>query len=150
MPAANPVNDALAAADVPRPARDRVKRYVAIYKSMAGEPITDAVISEFPSGELGRVHEAIWLFSRSHASESSLVNAEEDDLDFVPMADGVKHVITRSRNYDWDTATDKSRVRVELWFADERYGEIKASGANCDRLRDVLRRTVLPEIEGRG
>jgi hypothetical protein len=141
----NPVKQALAAAETPKASSDRVATALKAYRSLTTDEVVDAAISEFPSGELGRVHEAVWLFSNTRISESSLIDADEDDLDFIALT-SVRHVVVHSKAYDWTKATEKSRLRVEIWFSAEQYGQIKASGANCDWLRSVLNRSLLPNI----
>lgn len=144
------LDGALRAADVPTAARVRIKRAVATHDSLAEDPLIDVVVSEVASGELGRVHESVWLFSTRFAMEASLLDADEDDLDFVPLPRGIRHIIVKSRSYDWRKPNVKSRLRAEVWFSDTRYGEIKASEANCNWLRDVLARTLLPNVHSPG
>ena len=141
---AGPVTEYLAELGAPEALVERVERLVGTYQGLLTEDIESIYVSEYRDEDADRTFESLWLFSEHFAMEAKLLGETEDQFDFVPHKEAVRHLVVRKRAYDLETATDASRMSVEIWFVDQRYGILKATGANCLNLRTILTRHLLP------
>ena len=134
-----------AVTDVPGAVARRVATLRAYYRALGIEN-TETFLSESLNAEGIRSYESLWLISRDAIFEAALAEDTDDEIDGVRMRAGLIRWVAKSRNYDFVEATADSRLQITLWFADELYGELKATGANCDRLRALVTRYVVPEL----
>ena len=122
----------------------RIELLIGAYVELLPESIAAHFVSEYLDEADQRTFESLWLFSDHFAMEAKLLGADEDQFDFVPHKSGVRHVVVRKRGFDLREADSGSRMSIEVWFADQRYGILKATGANCEALTAILRDHLLP------
>lgn len=122
----------------------RVSTLLGAYTALLPEDVRAVFVSEYRDEADQRTFEALWLFSDHFAMEAKLLGAEEDQFDFVPHKHGVHHIVIRKRAFDLTTSTDASRMAVEVWFTDQRYGILKSTGDNCLNLTAMLRNHLVP------
>ncbi len=138
------VTEYLESLGAPEVLLERVASLLGAYSALLPEDVESVFVSEYSDEANQRTFEALWLFSDHFAMEAKLLGAEEDQFDFVPHKHGVRHIVIRKRAFDLTTADDASRMAVEVWFTDQRYGILKATGDNCVLLTDVLRLHLIP------
>lgn len=129
----------------PTTLQERAAYLLGLYQILGVEP-TKFFVSEYKQEDGSPVHESLWLFTGELVMEARLSPAGDERLDFVPLVRAVRHLVVETHDYDLNTASEGSRMRIEVWFDDQRLGELRASGGNCDILRDILRSCLLPNI----
>jgi hypothetical protein len=119
------------------------------YRTIVPGPIPGIFVSEYTTADGQRHYESLWFFTRRFAMEAkSFVTA--DDFDIAPYLRRLAAIAVRKENYDFRKAKEGSRLTVEC--VDESsvtYG-LRASGLNCDSLRDIVRKFFVPNLIGSG
>lgn len=134
----------LGALGAPHVLIERIHGLYQAYAALLDEAIAASFVSEYRDENGERVFEALWLFSEHFAMEAKLLGEAEDQFDFVPHKDSVRHVIVRKKDFDLATAQPQSRMAVDVWFTDQRYGVLKATGENCTALARLVKERMLP------
>lgn len=125
---------------------DRFATLVALHERITQTPVEDVFASEYVSDEIGRVFESLWLFSGDLAMEAQTSIEDGDRFDLVPVRRSVRHWIVEMRDFDLVTATENSRMSMEVWLADNRVGTLRASGANCEQLFRIGAERIRPNL----
>ena len=123
----------------------RVESVLSLCQSLCPEEITGICVSEYYKEDQTREYESVWFFSESYGMEAGRF-ISQDSLDLVPMRKRVVHWVLTKQDYDFETATDKSRLRVQFALGHQLSGSLKASKENCDHLRDIFKRYVVPNV----
>lgn len=137
------LENVLGAMEAPTPVRSRVHQLLKLYEAL-GLTEFDAFVSETVDEEGIRHFESLWLFNDGATMEAALTEADDDQIDGAPIRANVIRWAARSRDYDYLAAGPDSRLSLEIWYSDDLWGGLNASGGNCDRLRDLMRKYVLP------
>ena len=127
----------------------RAEEVISFYVDNCPEKIERVFITDYVTEEGSREFESLWLFSPSLLMEASNF-LSQDDFDFASVDTGITRLVTRKENYDFRQADGKSRLNVEFSLGTQISGQLKASGRNCDYLRDVLKQILLPKLTNLG
>jgi hypothetical protein len=130
--------------EVSTPVRARALAVFGFYASVLGDRIRDAFLSEYVLEDAGRQFESVWLFSDDMVMEGAL--STEDHADFLPHKRAVRYCVLKRHDYDFEYATEASRMTIEIWFDDNRFGELKASSGNCRKLKEIALDHIMPNI----
>lgn len=129
--------------------RTLVERVGEIYEwceALCPDDIDGIFVGDFVSQEGRREYSSLWFFSEGHAMEAKGF-VGRDDFDIMTLRDGVAYVQVKKTDYDSRPAGAASRLNVRFALENRvAYGEIKASGENCDFLMDVLKTYVLSNL----
>jgi hypothetical protein len=106
------------------------------YESFASETIDDDGVRRFDS---------VWVFTEIGTMEAVLNQNDGDQLDGARLKDRLVRWAIKSRNYNFAEATAESRLAVQLWYTNDIWGDLYATGSNCDRLLRLLRQHVFPD-----
>jgi hypothetical protein len=108
----------------------------------------ETFVSEYVNTEGVRVFENAWLWKKQVCMEGNLTGAVS--ADFTPLIRNVSYLKITSAHYDFKTAKAESRISAQFYFGTATVsslgGNLKASGQNCDTLRDILITYVCPQI----
>jgi hypothetical protein len=127
--------------------RARVEEIHTFYEIAAVEPIEDVFITDYVVEEEGRRFENLWFFSPNYLMEAKQF-ASQDVFDLVPMrGPGVHRWEINKSDYDFQTATTKSRMTITFSGDGWQSGELRGSQENCDYLRDILLKYVFPRTK---
>ena len=107
--------------------------------------VADIFVSEYVDNNGERQYENLWLFNDSFACEAKLF-LTVDDFDAVRNTDKIVHWTIKKIDYDFKKASAKSRMTLNFKLVSTIGGEMKASQENCDALRDIFRKYILPNI----
>ena len=140
------ISSYLSSLGMSRPVEERVLQLLADYRELLGAEIKDAFISEYVSGEAGRVFESLFAFTDELIMEAKISEEAGDRLDFVPLRRSVRHWIIEKRDYDLRTAEEPSRISMEVWLADSRVANLRASGPNCAALVRIGATYIRPNL----
>jgi hypothetical protein len=121
----------------------RLEVIAAFYEDMCPEEISDIFITDFIAGEEGRKFESAWFFSAGYMMEAKTF-VSQDIFDLVPTTPIVRWEVTKS-DYDFVTATEASRISLHF-VGPHINGTLRATRENCDFLRDLMLKYVVPNV----
>ena len=135
---------------MPEPLRKRVSDICAFYETLLSERlpggIEDLFVSEYVKEDGTREYESVWMFAGSYRMEAHGFTLKDNfDVAFCPA--GTSYMRIEKESYDFSEAQAQSRMSVEVTFASPVHalqGRLRASGANCDYLRLVLAKHLVP------
>lgn len=123
----------------------RVETINKFYQDICLEEITDIFVTEFIKEDGTREYENLWFFSQTHAMEAKSF-ISRDEFDMTPLHKKVTYWTVEKQDYDFAKATEKSRVHLTISLRHPVRGIFRASRENCDFLRDVLRKHIMPNL----
>jgi len=138
--------DYLASIGMPEALWHRVREIYNFYRDVCPDEITDIFVSEYVKDDGSREYENLWFFSKKACMEAKQF-ITNDDFDMCQMENRVIGWRVKKKDYDFKRSTDKSRVSLVFRFDYAMEGELKASRGNCDCLRQVLLKHVLPSLK---
>lgn len=122
---------------------DRVSFLYKVASKMCPEKIERIFIGDYINEDKSRGYESIWFFSKNFILEAHDFETKYE-LDIVPIT--VYRLMIELKDYDFCKATEESRMRVSLTFAEDLTGELKAAKENCDILRDIIFTYIQPRF----
>lgn len=142
--------DYLGSIGVTQTAMKRVIDVYNFYKPLCPEEITGIFVTDFINDEGRREYENLWFFSDSLVMEAKrFLTAEEFDM--VPFRNSVARWEIKKQDYDFERATDESRFSLEFSIGEVGIAtlgaEFRASKENCDFLKDIFLKYVVPNVK---
>lgn len=125
-----------------RPLLDRIEFLYKIAQFLCPEEIEDIFVTDFINNEGERNYENLWFFSQNFVTEAHNFSSTYD-VDVAPI-DRVYRLELSFDNYNFEKATPSSRATVKVKIQEEVRGTLKASGYNCDFLKDILTKHLKP------
>jgi hypothetical protein len=120
---------------------ERVSTLRDLYAAIQVEELSDIFVNETLTAEGDRIFDSVWFFTSSYVMESLLSG---DTFDSVRIDRIVRWEITLS-DYDWKEANESSRLSISLTFPEGITGSLRATHKNCDYLRDLFVRWIVPK-----
>jgi hypothetical protein len=120
---------------------ERVSTLRDLYAAIQVEELSDIFVNETLTAEGDPIFDSVWFFTSSYAMESLLSG---DTFDSVRIDRIVRWEITLS-DYDWKEANESSRLSISLTFPEGITGSLRATHKNCDYLRDLFVRWIVPK-----
>jgi len=125
--------------------RKRVETIYAFYTETCPDEITDIFVSDYIKEDRTREYQNLWFFSPKCCMEAhSFIT--EDYFDIDAMQNRIATWEIRKQDYDFKKATEKSRLHLVFWLPPDRHAEFKASKENCDYLKDIFLKYVVPNL----
>ena len=131
---------------ITRPIRERIKIIYEFYRKIFVEEIADIFVSEYLKKDGTREYENLWFFSEKFFMEAKQF-ITNDDFDITPIKSRIHYCNIQKQDYDFEKATEKSRLNMEIGMDTEIRGSLKASKENCDYLRDIIFKYVVPNLK---
>lgn len=123
----------------------RVETIQEFYQGICPDEIRDIFVNDFIKEDGTREYGSVWFFSQTYAMEAKSFTSK-DDFDMTPLRKRLTYWRVEKQDYDFAKATEKSRVLLQIRMDYPVTGEFRASKENCDFLRDVLRKHILPNL----
>jgi hypothetical protein len=125
--------------------RDRIEAVHEFYQEICPDDITGIFITDYiKKGE--REYDCLWFFSEKYCMEAKQFILK-DDFDITPLHKHVYYWRIQKQDYDFKEATEASRLHLVFHLDTGITGELKASGENCDYLRDITLEYVAPNLK---
>lgn len=120
----------------------RVRTIYEFYQTTSPCEIEDIFVSEYINDQGQRVYESLWFFAQQSYMEAKQF-ASQDDFDF--MRGRLIRWQVQKHDYDFDSdATIKSRLALRFQSPSGVSGNLKASGKNCEHLKSIMVKYVIP------
>jgi hypothetical protein len=127
--------------------RERVGAVHQFYRALCPEEITGIFVSEYVTEDGSREYENLWFFSESYCMEAKgFLTPREDNFDMAPIKGRVERWQIKKQEYDFESSTSASRLYLHVDLSADAYCDFKASGENCDYLRDIVLQRIIPNF----
>lgn len=124
----------------------RVEEVLDFYVKVHPAEIQDIFVTEYMDKDGNRQYESVWLFSETSMMEAKQF-LKEDDFDSAAAGKQVKYWRIKKEEYDFKQASAKSRVMLEFSLTSGISGQLKASRENCDHLKSILLKHIIPNMQ---
>lgn len=123
----------------------RILEIYEFYESVCPEEITGIFVTDYVRDDNSREYENFWCFSSNFGMEARKF-AFEDNFDMCFIRKKVQRWEMKKKSYDFKNATQDSRLslQINIYYVGE--GNLRATGENCDRLRDIILKYVVPNF----
>ena len=116
------------------------------YKELYPDEIMDIFITDYIKEDGSREYENLWFFSEKTCMEAKQFITTED-FDIIRIKKRVNIWNIRKHNYDFKKAIDTSRLFLRVNFDIDVDGELKAAKNNCDNLRKIILKYIVPNLK---
>ncbi len=125
--------------------RERIEAIQLVCAKICPEEIVDIFVNEYITEDGTRHYQGLDLFSRHYLiSVNQFVTT--DDLHIAPLYKKILSFEVSKQEYDFDKATEKSRLYLKFHTTTKGEGEFKASKENCTYLTKIMRKYIIPNI----
>ena len=124
----------------------RIETIYEFYQEIGKDEITSIFITDNMNEDGSREYENLWFFSEKYCMEAKQF-ITKDDFDIAPIKKRIYYCNIRKQNYDFKKATEKSRIYLIFRFDTGMGGEFKAAKENCDYLRKIIHKYVVPNLK---
>jgi hypothetical protein len=108
------------------------------------EEIVDIFVTDYILKDGTRQYENLWLFSKNYVMEAKLF-IKQDDFDISPYVKLIDYLAIKKESYDFIKFNEKSKLYIE-YVSKTNSGEFKATKENCDYLRNIYLKYMLPNV----
>ena len=126
--------------------RERIETIYELYKELCPDEIMDIFITDYIKEDGSREYENLWFFSEKTCMEAKQFITKED-FDIIRIKKRVNIWNIQKHNYDFKKATDTSRLFLRVNFDFNVDGELKAAKDNCNYLRKIILKYVVPNLK---
>lgn len=128
------------------PIKERIDKFINLFTQICNEEMSDIFIDDIVTTNGERKYTGLTCFSKNYTicADNFL---EEEKIIFGKVDEPIIHLTFNTNEYDFKKATKESRLNINLEFRQgAMYGDYKASNANCNFLRDIHFKYLLPRI----
>jgi len=126
--------------------RERIETIYEFYREICPDEITGIFVTDYITKDKEREYENLWFLSKKYIMEAKLF-IEKDNFDINLIRNQVRYLKIEKLNYDFKKATEKSRFRLEVSLTYPMIGVFKASKKNCDYLRNIIFKHIMPNLQ---
>jgi len=131
---------------VPLALDEKIQKAYEFYLEICPDEITDIFVTDYITNDGTREYENLWFFSEKYWMEAKQFITKEN-FDIVPAQKRVNYWSLEKQNYDFKRATEASRLHLSFQLAATVTGNLKASKENCDYLKDIIIKYVVPNLK---
>ena len=126
---------------------ERIESIYRFCSEVCADEIIDIFVTDYITEDGTRNYENLWFFTPKYWMEAKLF-ATEDNFDMTSAKNKITHWGVKKQDYDFKRATEKSRFHLTVDFevAFALSGELKASKENCDHLKKIFLKYVVPNL----
>ena len=121
----------------------RVETIHEFYRQLCPEDITGIFVTDYVREDGTREYENLWFFAGPYWMEAHDF-VTKDEFDMVKAR--VSSWLVKKQDYDFQRATEKSRLQIDYGCEGEVQGRLKAAKENCDYLREILVKRIIPKV----
>ena len=130
---------------IPTAIKSRVEEVCEFYTEICSEELLDIFISDYIKDDRSREYTSIWFFSETFGMEAKQF-VTEDDFDITPLKDKIVYCDVKKSRYDFNEATDESRMTINFILNTGVNGYMQASGKNCDHMKIIANKYFMGNL----
>ena len=130
---------------MPQAAIERVEIVSGYIDKIKSEEIIDVFICDSVNSEGMRSYDSLFLITENYVHEAKQFLLK-DNIDSMKIA-RIKHIDFNSVDYDYEKATNKSRLDIQCTYSFGMSIYMKATGNNCDVLVSIYNKHFKNRIE---
>lgn len=124
----------------------RIETSYEFYREICPDEVTGIFVTDYIKEDGAREYENLWFFSEKYCMEAKQF-ITKDDFDITPIRSRIYYWTIQKQDYDFKKATEKSRLHLRFDLDTVISCEFKASKENCDYLRDLIRKYIVPNLK---
>jgi len=124
----------------------RIETIYEFYKDMCPDEITGIFVTDYITEDGAREYDCLWFFSEKYIMEAKQF-ITKDDFDIAPIQNRIVYLASKKQDYDFKKATEKSRLNVKFDMDTQVGCTFKASNENCDYLKEIIFRYIVPNLK---
>jgi len=124
----------------------RIEEIYEFYEKICPDEITDIFVTDYIKDDVSREYENLWFFSKKYCMEAKGFTVR-DEFDMVPIRKRVVGWDMQKKDYDFKTATSKSRITLVFKLLEGVGGTLKAASMNCDYLKDIFLKHIIQNLQ---
>ena len=125
--------------------QDKIEHIYEIVEEMCPDEIVDIFVTNYIKENESKEYENLWFFSSKYAMEAKNF-ITIDDFDITPIKNRINYWNIKMENYNYQNATQTSRLFLKFILDADVNCELKASERNCDYLKDIIQKYVKPNL----
>lgn len=123
----------------------RVETIYAFYTEICPDEIVDIFVTDYIKEDGTREYENLWFVSPKCCMEAHrFITKDHFDMDVIQGK--IYSWEIEKQDYDFEKATAKSRLHLTFHMPHDRAGDLKAAKENCDHLKNIILKYVVPNI----
>jgi hypothetical protein len=126
--------------------QDRITVIYEYYQKILNNEISKIYVSEYLKEDGARMYEGLWFFSDKYTMEAKNF-VSEDDFDMTVIDKRIQYWNVKKKDYDFEKATEKSRLSIYFTIDTGMSCDLKASKENCDYLKEIFFKYVVPNLK---
>lgn len=127
------------------PLQRKIEGIYEIFRKLCPDTIIDMFINDYIDEDGTRRYEHLRFFSEKHVM-SAMNFVTEEDLRIGPIKRQIRLIRIQKKDYDLQNATEQSRLIVIVEY-NGTLSTLKACKRNCDYLRDIVRKFIVPNLK---
>lgn len=125
------------------PFLEKVEAVASFYELIYPDQLEDILVTDYIDEDGQRQFENLWFFTQSLLLEAKNFLTQED-YDCAPFKNQIKYWDIKKKNYDFKASTPTSRFNLEFSLAVGISAHMKVSGNNCDQLKHIFEKYIIP------
>jgi hypothetical protein len=131
---------------ITKPIQEKIEKVYEFYINICPEEISDIFVTDYIKEDGPREFDSIWFFSNNYIMEAKQFMSK-DDFDISPIKGRIVYFSIQKQDYDFEKATEKSRLNLLFGMDTEVKARLKASKENCDFLHNISSKYILPNLK---
>ena len=132
--------------EIPEILQGKTEIIYELFRRLCPDPILDVFISDYIDSEGNRMYEHLRFFSEKYVM-SAMNFVTEEDFRITPIKKQILQIQIEKQDYDFENATERSRLSAIVEFGTTKKAVFKASKRNCDYLRNIVRKFIIPNLQ---
>lgn len=124
---------------------ERIEAIYQFYQDLGLGEITGIFVTDYIQSDGARIFENLWFFTENCAMEAKQFPTQ-DNFEMLVFYKRIPYWNIKKQDYDFKKATDKSRLYLVFKHDTGIEGSFKASKENCDYLKEIFLKYILPNL----
>ena len=123
--------------------REKANEIIDFYEGLYPRQLESIFVTEYVDNEGNRQYSNLSLFTSNFTFEAKNF-LTQDNFDSTTIKNTIVYWELVKENYNFKIATQKSRMSLDFSLATGIHGNFRSSGKNCDFLRDIFKKHIIP------
>lgn len=131
---------------ITEPLQERIETIYGFFREICPAEITDIFVSEYIAKDGSREYQNLRFLSEKYAMlAADFIN--KDVFNIGGIFKNMTAIKMEKKDYDFKKSTEKSRMTLTIRYDYGATSTYKASKENCDYLRDIIRKYIIPNLK---